>query len=682
MANLPNPYWAVGAVYIVAHPLSGATTSKGIYRLIGTAIGGVVTIILVPNLVNSPELLTVAIGLWTGLCLGLSLLDRTPRSYAFMLAGYTVPIAGFAVVSVPNTTFDYTVGRVEEIAIGIICAALVSRLIFPRHSGTVLIARIDGWLRDSTQLAVVTIRGKGNSPEALRDRQRLAADAVELRALTTHVAYDTSAIRGVGARLHILQQRMIALLPIVSSLHDVLALRPPADGPNGWDPAVQQLLDEACAWLESEKPLDEARRAILLRLINEVETHNSNAVEWHDLLPFNIAARVRDLVQIVSDCYTLRQDIESGSHHVLRWRRYDIPGNVRPMHKDYGMALLSGFSAFFATCVGTGIWIVTGWPQGGVAAMMATIFCCIFATMDDPVPSIRKFGLLLPIVIVASFIFEFGLLPLIDGFVPLMLALGLFFVPAGVLLARPATFLLGLVLCLNLPTMILLQQHQSYDFASFANSNLATVIGIVIAACVTSIVRSVGAEWSAQRLLRAGWIDIARVAHSAKGRVRRHEMNKLLLRMMDRIGLIVPRLATMPTVDTTRVDLLRDLRNGMNTIDLQQYKNKLPADSRQAVENVLSGIESHYRGLSRNRPTKLSEETLLKTIDQAIAAIIGDGTTVSAIRPRRALVALRFGLFPGAKPFSIARSAPVQKSVPPAEPVGPMFAALALKEVA
>lgn len=29
MANLPNPYWSIAAVYIVAHPLSGATTSKG-----------------------------------------------------------------------------------------------------------------------------------------------------------------------------------------------------------------------------------------------------------------------------------------------------------------------------------------------------------------------------------------------------------------------------------------------------------------------------------------------------------------------------------------------------------------------------------------------------------------------------------------------------------------------------
>lgn len=405
MANLPNPYWSIAAVYIVAHPLSGATTSKGFYRLIGTIIGGAVTVLFVPHLVNSPEILTLAIGLWMGLCLAISLLDGTPRSYLFMLAGYTVAIASFAVVSVPETTFDYALGRVEEIAIGIICAAVVNRLVFPRHSGPVLVARIDSWLRDGSKLAVATLRGEGGSPDFLRDRQRLAADALELRNLTTHVAYDTSSIRNVGTLLHVLQQRMVALLPIVSSLHDVLVVMP-EEGGGSWHPSVQKLLDETCDWLESGENLSDERRAALLRLIDEIETHGRDATTWDELLPFNLSARVRDLVQIWSDCITLRQDIVSGSRHALRWRRYDAHLKGRPMHRDYGMAFLSGFSALLSTCIATAFWIASGWPQGSAAAMMAGIFCCIFATMDDPVPVMRKFSWLLLVVIAASFVFD------------------------------------------------------------------------------------------------------------------------------------------------------------------------------------------------------------------------------------------------------------------------------------
>ena len=76
--GLDRPYWAMATVYIVAQPLIGAMRSKAIYRLIGTLIGAAATVVLVPNLVDAPELLSAALALWTGLCLYIALLDRTP----------------------------------------------------------------------------------------------------------------------------------------------------------------------------------------------------------------------------------------------------------------------------------------------------------------------------------------------------------------------------------------------------------------------------------------------------------------------------------------------------------------------------------------------------------------------------------------------------------------------------
>src|SRR6202007_1644935 len=55
--GLPRPSWAMTTAYIVSQPLSGAVRSKAIYRVCGTIIGGLATIALVPNLVNSPPLL-------------------------------------------------------------------------------------------------------------------------------------------------------------------------------------------------------------------------------------------------------------------------------------------------------------------------------------------------------------------------------------------------------------------------------------------------------------------------------------------------------------------------------------------------------------------------------------------------------------------------------------------------
>ena len=85
--GLPRPFWAMLTAYVVSSPLSGAVRSKAVYRVGGTLLGSMATVLMVPGLANSPELLTLALACWVGLCLYISLHDRTPRSYVFMLAG-------------------------------------------------------------------------------------------------------------------------------------------------------------------------------------------------------------------------------------------------------------------------------------------------------------------------------------------------------------------------------------------------------------------------------------------------------------------------------------------------------------------------------------------------------------------------------------------------------------------
>src|SRR5262244_439705 len=130
--DLKSPAWAMTTVYLTSQPLSGVMRAKAVYRVIGTFIGGVAMVAIVPNLVDAPELTTLAIILWVALCVFVSLLDRTPRSYVFVLAGYTAALIGFPTVLAPGTVFDTAVSRVEEITIGVVCAAVVHSLIFPK----------------------------------------------------------------------------------------------------------------------------------------------------------------------------------------------------------------------------------------------------------------------------------------------------------------------------------------------------------------------------------------------------------------------------------------------------------------------------------------------------------------------------------------------------------------------
>src|ERR1700743_2187031 len=132
--DLKNPGWTMTTVYITSQPLSGALRAKAFYRIVGTFVGAAAMIAIVPNLVNAPELTTLAIILWVALCVFVSLLDRTPRSYMFVLSGYTAALIGFPSVLAPDTVFDTAVSRVEEITLGVICAAIVHSLIFPQSA--------------------------------------------------------------------------------------------------------------------------------------------------------------------------------------------------------------------------------------------------------------------------------------------------------------------------------------------------------------------------------------------------------------------------------------------------------------------------------------------------------------------------------------------------------------------
>jgi uncharacterized membrane protein YccC len=151
--ELPRPYWAMATVYVVSHPLTGATRSKAVYRIGGTLLGAAAAVILIPLFVNAPTLLCLVVALWTGSLLSISLLDRTPRSYLFMLSAYTLPMIALPTLNNPETIFDVALARSEEILLGILCASVVSALVWPGKVAPIFSARINSWMQDARDWA-------------------------------------------------------------------------------------------------------------------------------------------------------------------------------------------------------------------------------------------------------------------------------------------------------------------------------------------------------------------------------------------------------------------------------------------------------------------------------------------------------------------------------------------------
>src|SRR5262249_34013273 len=141
-AELDDPRWAFLTVFVVSQPDSGLVLAKGFYRMLGTIAGLLVSIALVFGLAQYGELFVAALSAWIGLCNFAARAFRNFASYGFQLAGYTVAIVGIPAALDPARAYTLVVARFTEIALGIACAALVSRLVLVRELSPRLVERV------------------------------------------------------------------------------------------------------------------------------------------------------------------------------------------------------------------------------------------------------------------------------------------------------------------------------------------------------------------------------------------------------------------------------------------------------------------------------------------------------------------------------------------------------------
>ncbi|MGY3599358.1 putative membrane protein YccC [Bradyrhizobium sp. USDA 4341] len=463
--DLPRPYWAMATVYITSQPLAGATSSKAFFRVIGTLVGASMTVALVPNLINAPELLCLAIALWVGLCLYLSLLDGTPRSYVFMLGGYTVALIGFPSVADPGSIFDVALARVEEISLGIICASLVSTVVFPRSVAPAVGGRVRSWLSDARRLSRDVLLDHGTSETRRAQRLRLATDIVEIDTLATHVAYDRLADAGTARGLGEVRLRMLMLLPIITSIEDRLAAL--GEAALQRQPELRRLIGDLAAWIVDEDRQRQSGNEIRAA-IAERQSALDGLAPRERIITISLLLRLRELVDISADCRAIGDAIAAGKDISAVPLAFHPEAGAAPVrHRDHGMALWSAAGAAVAILICCGLWIATGWADGASAPMMAAVACSFFAAQDEPARSIRAFGLFSLVAIVVVAIYQFALVPGISHVEVLIAALAPTFLLYGFLIARPKTAPIGMALAANTATLLALQSTYSADFASF-----------------------------------------------------------------------------------------------------------------------------------------------------------------------------------------------------------------------
>jgi uncharacterized membrane protein YccC len=645
--GLPRPYWAMATAYIVSQPLSGAVRSKAFYRVAGTILGGLATVALVPNLVNAPSLLCLALALWVGGCLTISLLDRTPRSYVLMLAGYTAALIGFPLVNQPAAAFDVAVARVVEIGLGILCASLMHSLVFPRPVGQALQQRLGEWLRGADRWAL-DVLGEAPGAVAARDRAQLAVAASEIHMLASHLPFDTSRLRDTRAAVRALHDRMLLLIPVLSGLTDRLGA---IEAEGGLSAEAAAIRDAAAAWIRAGAP--DAERAALLARISAYEAAAIGA-DWRALLTDSLLLRLRDMVEALGDAHALLAHLCAPDAPIPAAAAEAIAAaGRRPLHVDLPLALLSGATAVIAILISCALWIGLGWTDGMMAAMMTAVFCCFFATLDDPAPQIASFGLYALLSLPLAALYLFAILPAISGFALLTLALAPPLIVLGLYIAEPKTTGRALPFIITFLNALALQESFQPDAAAFLNSNLAQFVGVFVSIIVTRTLRSISTETSARRLLRRTWRGVAALARSRAA----PEHGLFAARLVDRLALLTPKLAGAgERRDQIGEAALADLRVAMNHVTLQDSRPRIASPGGERLDAVSQGLEAHFARLAREgaregRPPPAPD--LLAALDSALSEVAqapGEAGRAAAA----SLVGLRRNLFPGAPAFVAA----------------------------
>ena len=644
--ELKNPWWAMVTVYLTSQPLlTGTLRAKAVYRIFGTLIGAIAMVAIVPNLVDAPELTTAAISLWVAFCVYVSLLDRTPRAYALALSGYTAALIGFPSVLNPDGVFDTAIARAEEIILGTVCAALVHSVIFPRSILSVLLAKQGVVLADARRWIADGVT-REVTPASEQEQRRIAADVTELAILGSSLPYDTASQRPNQNVIRALDERLVALLPLLSTIEDRIAfLRENAAMPDH----VEKLLAEVAAWCTGPQTGDRKEAYRLRRDCAAASPETGPGSSWDDMMLVSLLARLNELIESWEECLELAALTHDPLAPEDRAMRAILKQRAaKPLHRDHGMAALSALAAGVAMMACSAFWIATAWPQGAIAVGLVAVICSLFATFDDPTPVMSTFTIGTIASVPLAGLYQFGILPAIDGYVALVLSLAPILIPIGILMAIPRYTVLGLALAVGLSLNLALQTSYNAEMASFLNTATAVVIGALTGIAVTKLMRTIGAETGARRLLRAGWRDLAALAD----RSFRPTRAEWASRMLDRVGLLMPRLSHAgrdPELETA--DALRDLRTGVNVIELQDIVRSLNERARDEMTRVFAGVAAHFRALARGR-RQLPAPALLGYLDRSIGDILAMNSPSARHKGLAAAVGLRRNLYPDAPPFA------------------------------
>lgn len=586
--GLDAPYTALATTVILALPSSGMVLEKAFYRFLGTLVGCSAALALVALFPQSPPLLFIGVAVWIALCTGGAAMHRNQQSYSFVLAGYTACMIAVPAIDAPDHVFTLAITRVTEVGLGIICAAVVHDVVFPRRHSRTVMRTVEARYASFTTFYTQVLEQRLTPAEAELTHLKFAADIAALESGRAAAFFEADHPRSHTRQLHAFNAAFMTALTTLYTLHRLLHR---ASGvPAGVPVERQQQID-----IETAAELRE-------RFARDIDAFNA--------LYHGLAAEKR---QQVSD-----------------------PGAYTPKTPP-AIVAASGFRAGATLLVTAAAWYWLAWPFVGNAILMATIFCALASSSPRPTALVRQVLIGFLVASPLAFVTEFFLVARANDFTTLIIAALPLFAFGAYLISGPRWAGVGIGICMFCATLVVPTNLMRYDVESFISSELSLTMGVAVAYLMFKLILPEHTMGQKDHVAAALWREALGACNAPMYRLKRRFDNRVrdLLSQLNAASGPAPGEAARAVVRQG----LTLLELGHAVIELRQLiGSSRPGPVRDALQDVVRQLAAHLR----QRSGASGQAALQAILDAgtAVRAALPDATAERQLRLRTALTDL------------------------------------------
>ncbi len=602
--ELDDPQWAAMTVWIVAQGSRGESMSKARWRLVGTAIGVIMSITLISAFNQTAWLFFPALSIWLGLCCGLATLVRNFRSYALVLAGYTTAIIAIGAIPHPENVFMTAMSRATYIVLGIVCESTVAGLFAHNLAET---ARRN--IRDKLRMALSNVSEAvasllaGDEEALIRSRAMFGPilsinDQIEFseaemgphghegdhaRAALAAVSVLLSRGLGMTVRLQYVQTDQPIFRETASNVSLFLSGLPARlNTENGVRAILRdlQMLRAEC----HQQIVDALTHEIGSAFTLEDEHAQISALLDGRILHNAMDELLGELEQAIRE-YDASQHFIRGDHFHFRLQS----------HVDKREAAYNGVRAAVALSAAGLVWECTAWPTGLGFITFVAIVCGLFATRENPVVATTQFMIGGIWAALVAFFLVFFVLPTQANYEMLVATLAIPMFAGGLAARNASTALHSAAYTLLLPNFVHPLNQGRVDEVTWFNSTWAILLGVFFAVLIFRAVLPFNSAAERWRMRRTLLRDLRTLASAEPMPMTRDWIGRNIDRFARLIRHAGP--TPSPTIEGCLQGTLAAMTIGLNIIRLRAllHRNQIPPAARRAIEIVMKRM-SHFTG--------------------------------------------------------------------------------------